>query len=233
MTKSIQSSFASRIGKAETLFNTINSFADYDPGDNSLMPDGIKARIDSLYALQEAHATGHSAFTAAVQQRQQLFKGAQPLGKTLTMVKSYVTAVYGKPSDKTHNVVSIITKISGEKPIRITNASGENSISRSERSYGAQHVNLVYLITTLTELGSSYSPSNPSITIPALTALAQSIKAANDAAVIAYQAYHPTVVSRQEAFAALATLTQRVKQMVLAQYGSASQEYKAIKGLRF
>ncbi len=233
MTKTSQTSFASRIGKAETLFSSLSSFNNYNPGDESLSLNGIRALIDDLYTIQENHATRHAGFIAAVHARFNLFYGTMPLSKTMTMAKNYVAALYGKESDKTRNVNAIVTKIRGEKPVKVTTAAGESSISRSEKSFGARHVNLLYLISTLTGFGTEYAPSNPDITIEALSALAMKIKAANDEAVLAYQDFHPLVALRQEAFRELASRTMRVKKMVLAQYGSGSQEYKSVKGLDF
>ncbi len=233
MKKSTQSSFAARIGKAEVLYNTMKGFDDFSPGDASITLQGIRAYIDSLYELQDEHAARYNAFTSAVQTRRKLFTGDKALSRTMTMVKNYVKALYGATSDKSRNINAIAIRIRGEKPVTVANASGESSISRSEKSYGAQLVNLLYLISTLNGFGDDYAPKNHSITIDALVLLSGEIKAANDNFVLAYQALHPLVVRRQEAFIELSARVQRIKQMALAQYGSQSLEYKSIKGLDF
>src|SRR4051812_8423683 len=128
MKRIAQSSYAARIGKAETLFNAVKDFSGYDPGDSGLTASALGECIDNLFAIQSAHTNSHNTFGAATKFRYDLFNSGQDsLGKVGTRVKSYTAARFGKDSDKTLSVARIIVKIRGEKPARITTESGEKT----------------------------------------------------------------------------------------------------------
>lgn len=234
MASTSQASYAARLARAEQFYQLINNFQNYNPGLAELTPSGFQTLVTGLSETQAKHTTTHHEFSEAVRQRKNTFTlHPNSLSKTLTLVNSYVRAKNGTQSQQYIDLNGFIKKIRGVKPSPITTNSTHDSISRSEKSYGAQLQNFTDIITLLEQFGPNYEPTNVAIKIPALNILHTSATQANNAVTIKFSAYHPKINERQLGFKTLTDTTTRIKEMVKAQYGINSSEYNLIKGFDF
>ncbi|CAM3702276.1 hypothetical protein FSS13T_18930 [Flavobacterium saliperosum S13] len=229
-----QASYAARLARAEQFYQFISTFQNYNPGIPELTPEGFQNLVTQLSSTQSQHTVTHHEFSEAVRLRKKTFMlNPDSLTKTLTLVNSYIRAKNGVTSQQYIDVNSFVKKIRGEKPVPVTANSTQDSISRSERSYGSQLQNFSDIITLLQQFGPEYDPANVAIKIPALNTLHTHAATANNTVTHKFSAYQPKINERRNGFKTLADTTSRIKEMVKAQYGSTSEEYKLIKGLNF
>lgn len=234
MTTPSQASYAARLARAEQFYQFINSFQNYNPGIPELTPENFHNHIVQLSSTQSQHTVTHHEFSEAVRLRKKTFTlNPDSITKTLTLINSYLRAKNGINSQQYINVNTLVKKIRGEKPLPVTSNSTQDSISRSERSYGSQLQNFTDIITLLQQFGPDYNPSNVAIKIPALNILHTNAFSANNLVTQKFSAYQPKINERRNGFKTLSDTANRIKEMVKAQYGNTSVEYKLIKGLNF
>lgn len=109
----------------------------------------------------------------------------------------------------------------------------EETISRSEKSYGSQLQNFTDIIDLLQRFGADYAPSNIAVKISTLQALQNEAILLNNKVSVTYGAFKPKINERQTGFKNLNDTANRIKEMVKSQYGIDSQEYKLIRKLNF
>lgn len=229
-----QASYSARIGRAQQLYQYINTFVGYNPDVPELLPNQFNNLINNLLTVQSQHTTTHHNFAEVVKTRREFFvKNPDSVTKTLTLINSYVRAKKGSTSQQYIDVNSLIKKIRGAKPSAVTINSVATTISNSERSYGSQVQNLTNIVSLLEQYGTDYNPSNPTISLANLQSQKDQAIALNDEATIKYAAYLPKITERITSFKTLNETAIRIKNMVKSQYGSNSNEYNLIKGLRF
>lgn len=229
-----QASYAARLARAEQFYQFISSFQNYNPGIPELTPESFQNLVTQLSSTQSQHTVTHHEFSEAVRLRKKTFTlNPDSVTKTLTLINSYVRAKNGVNSQQYIDVNNFVKKIRGEKPLPVTANSTQDSISRSERSYGSQLQNFTDIITLLQQFGTNYDPTNVAIKIPALNTLHTHAATANNTVTQKFSTFHPKITERRNGFKTLADTTTRIKEMVKAQYGSNSEEYKLIKGLNF
>lgn len=234
MTTPSQASYAARLARAEQFYQFINSFQNYNPGIPELTPENFHNLIGQLSSTQSQHTVTHHEFSEAVRLRKKTFMlNPDSITKTLTLINSYLRAKNGINSQQYINVNTLVKKIRGEKPLPVTANSTQDSVSRSERSYGSQLQNFTDIITLLQQFGPDYNPSNVAIKIPALNILHTNAFTANNSVTQKFSAYQPKINERRNGFKTLSDTANRIKEMVKAQYGNTSVEYKLIKGLNF
>lgn len=234
MTAPSQASYAARLARAEQFYQFISNFQNYDPGIPELTPSGFQLLVSQLSTIQTEHTTTHHEFSEAVRMRKNTFN-ANPdsISKKLTLVNSYIKAKSGVNSQQFIDVNKFVRKIRGEKPLPVTSNSTQESISRSEKSYGSQLQNFTDIITLLQQFGTNYDPTNVAIKIPALNTLLTHATTVNNTVTQKFSAYQPKINERQAGFKTLSETTLRIKEMVKSQYGTKSTEYNLIKGLDF
>lgn len=229
-----ETSFAARLSRAATFKTTLASFADYAPGEQHLTAESLQLLIDNLTVTQSKLTLTKHAFSEAVKDRKAIFvKEPNSIAKTATRTKAYIRAKYKKDSQEFQSIDKLVSKIRGQKPIVINNSSTEETISRSERSYGAQVQNFSDIITLITEFGASYTPANESIQIENLQILLTQATTLNQNTTLKFVAYKPKINERMDGFAELANRISDIKDMVLSQYGFGSEQHKLIKSFRF
>jgi len=229
-----QASFAARIGRAQQLYQYINSFTGYTTDVPELMPAPFNDLITSLLAVQSEHTTTHHDFAEAAKNRREFFtKSQNSISKKLTLVNAYVRAKKGNTSQQYIDVNTLVKKIRGEKPTKVTINSVVTTISNSERSYGSQVQNLTNVVSLLEQYGTDYNPTNPNISLANLQTIKDQATALNNDAAVKFAAYLPKIAARVSTFKQLNETAIRIKGMVKSQFGNNSIEYNLVKGLLF
>lgn len=234
MSSTSQASYASRLAKAEQLYQFISSFQDYEPGVPELTAASLQNMIADLSTTQSDHTLTHHDYAESAKERKKIFStNPYSITKSLTMANSYLRAKKGSTSQQYIDVNNLIQKIRGNRNVSISINAKEDTISHIERSYGSQLQNFTDIITLLVKYNSDYVPSNANIKITALQNLLGEAIEINNKVTISYSAFKPKINERQTGFKNLSFTATRIKGMVKAQYGSKSVEYEMIKNLRF
>lgn len=229
-----QASFAARLSKGKKLYQLINSFPNYASDVPEFAPEPFKAMIDTMSLSQAQYTETHHSFAEAAHERRVVYTGhPYSLLKTITLMNAYIRGKFQKDSQIYADVNSLVKKIRGEKPIRITRDTNTELISRSEKSFGSQAENFGDLITLATQLGADYTPINNAIKLAKLKELHMQLLQLNEQVSVKLAAFKPLIVERQNNFERLNNSANRIKDMVKAQYGVDSIEYKLLKGLSF
>ncbi|WP_162127035.1 hypothetical protein [Flavobacterium phycosphaerae] len=229
-----KASFSSRLTEGEKLIEFLNTLSGYDPGDEALTATAFQAQTNALRVVQEQHTSKHHDYSKAALDRRRLFeKEANSISKLLPPIRANISARLGATSQQYHDIKTLILKIRGQgRRITITENSTENTISRSEKSFGSQLVYFGDMITLLTNFGPEYAPINESIKISKLQSLLSSATNATNNVSQKLAVYKPLIATRRDGFKQLSATAKRIKDMVLSQYGIDSQEYNLVKGLK-
>ncbi len=228
-----QASYAARLARAEQFYQFISTFQNFDPGMPELTPIGFQNLIVQLSSTQSEHTVKHHDYAEAAKERKKVFTtNPDSIAKTLTRVNAYVRARKGKDSQQYIDVNTLVKKIRGERPVTVTINASEETISRSEKSYGSQLQNFTDVITLLQRYNGDYAPTTE-VGIPALQILQRQATSINNSTNSSYGAFKPKINERQKGFRNLNETANRIKEMVKSQYGSTSVEYNLIKGLNF
>lgn len=234
MASTSQASFVARLSRAEQLFQHINSFSGFSPGAPALTPAALQTLITQITQSNALLTTTHHSFAEAAKQRELIFtKNPNSILKNVTLVKAHIKSIKGQTSQQYQDVNALVIKMRGGKPIKITKNATETIVSNSERSYGSQLQNFASIKTLLTQFGTDYNPANPNITLTSVTQQLTDATAINNKVTLKYGEYKPTIAQRQNGYKTLLDVALRIKEAVKSQYGTASAEFKLIKGLQF
>lgn len=233
MASTSEVTFGARIANAEAVSTNLKSFTGYEAPTTETSIVSYDALIASMKTENSSVATKKLAYSTAVDVRQKHFlKEPTSISKILSPIVAAVRAKMGKSGKEVADISALMTKIRGEKPLKLKEGDTAEKVSQSERSYGSMTQNFSDLVTTLTALGTNYAVVQPNLKLPALLTKITDITAANNAVTTNYAALKTTVDSRANKYEDLAERTQRIKESVKSQYGVASTEYKLIKGLK-
>jgi len=234
MAQNSQASFGARLSRAKQLYQFINSFADYDPDVASLSPAKFQLLIETMDTTQQEHTLTHHLFAESAKERAKTFAtNDDSISKKATLLKAYVKAKFKKESQQFADVDKLVNKIRGEKPIKTSEESDTQTISRSEKSYGSQLQNFTDLVTLAIQFGAEYAPANKAIKLAELQATLDTATFLNNETTVKFAAFKPKIAQRKDGFAQLSETANRIKEMVKSQYGVTSDQYKLIKGLNF
>lgn len=234
MARNSQASFAARLSRAKQLHQFIHSFTDYASDLASLSPASFLLLINSMDTTQQEHTLTHHLFAEAAKERAKAFYANEDsVNKKATLLKAYVKAKFKKESQQYADVEKLVNKIRGEKPIKTSEGSDAQTISRSEKSYGSQLENFTDLVTLAIQFGTAYAPANQIIKLSELRSTLETATSLNNETTIRFAAFKPKIAQRQVGFAQLSETANSIKEMVKSQYGVTSDQYKLIKGLNF
>jgi hypothetical protein len=228
-----RASYSSSLTDGEKLIQFLNIFTNYTPGDAELTAAAFQTQTDALRVVQENHTIRHHDYSIAAFDRRKFFdKEDNSIAKLLSPIGSNVRGIKGKSSREYHEIQTLILKIRGEKRVKVTENSGEDTISHSEKSYGSQLIYFGDIITLLTQLGTAFAPMNNKITIVKLQTLLTGATTHTNTVSQKLALYKPLISERQLGFKKLSETAGRIKDMVKSQYGLDSTEYNLVKGLR-
>ena len=233
MASNSEKTFGSRLFNAEQLAIHLATFVGYIEVIPECKLSEYKNLITQIHNNNNTIASSTSQFSLAVEIRQKLFtKNTDSLNKSLSPISSYVKAKFGKTSKHATEIISLVNKIRGEKTDKLKKDEEGEFVSQSERSYGSQTQHFADIISTLTNYGSDYAPSNPKISLAELNAQLTALIDANTGVTTSYGQLKPAKDLRTAQYEDLNQRSQKIKDSVKSQYGLQSTEYKLIKGYK-
>ena len=233
MASNSEKTFGSRLFNAEQLAIHLATFVGYIEVIPECKLSEYKNLITQIQNNNNTIASSTSQFSLAVEIRQKLFtKNTDSLNKSLSPISSYVKAKFGKTSKHATEIISLVNKIRGEKTDKLKKDEEGEFVSQSERSYGSQTQHFADIISTLTNYGSDYAPSNPKISLAELNAQLTALIDANTGVTTSYGQLKPAKDLRTAQYEDLNQRSQKIKDSVKSQYGLLSTEYKLIKGYK-
>ena len=233
MNSKSRASFSSRLTEAEKMVEYLNTFTDYDPGEDDLRPASLLADTVVLHTIQTDHTTKHFSYAQAANDRRKFFENEDnSIGKLLSPIGSYVRGKMGKNSQEYKEIITVIKKIRGERRIKVTENSSVDAISRCEKSYGSRLIYFGDIITLATTFGPNYLPPRIQIKIEQLQTVLNGATDSTNKVSSRLAVFKPLIQSRIDGFQALKAKAIRIKDMVKSQYGTNSSEYNLVKGLK-
>ena len=228
-----RASYSSRLTEGEKLIEYLNTFTGFDPGDAELTAAAFQTQTTALHTVQDEHTTKHFDYSKAALDRRKLFdKEDDSISKLLSPIRANVRGKLGGDSQQYHDIKTLILKIRGQgRRVSVTEKSTENTISRSEKSFGSQLIYFGDIITLLTKFGADYAPMNEKIKISQLQDLLTNATNATNNVSQKLAVYKPLITARRDGFKQLSATAKRIKDMILSQYGQDSTEYNLVKGL--
>ncbi len=230
MSSSSRASFSSRLTEAEKLIQFLNTFNNFSPGDDDLTASAFEAQTSSLRVVQEQHTLKHFDYSNAALIRRKFFEDeSNSMAKLLSPIGANIRGKLGYGSQEYHDINTLIKKMRGQRKIKVTEDSKEDTISRCENSFGSRLIYFGDIITLLSSF--NYTPINDRIKIDSMQNLL--INATKATAIVSQTLalYKPLIASRRDGFKQLSATAKRIKDMVLSQYGQDSTEYSLVKGL--
>lgn len=230
-----ESGFGPRLRHAQDILSYISGFPGYNPPRAQESAAGFSAFLADLVTINADETAQLNAYTMAVSQRQLSFNGPDGINKLLAPIVGAVQSQFGKTSIEYKTVANIVRRMRTTKLIRppVDPAHPEEAlaISSSEKSYGSMTHFFNRLKTSLAGF-TGYNPSNAGIKLLALDTLAASLTVLSNAVAAALLSLKNARSIRLEAYADLKERVQRIKAYVKAQYGTGSNEFKLIKGIK-
>ncbi len=235
MASTSETSFGAKLRNAQDLLTYITGFTGYAPPREQESVASMTTLITSIVATNATESSQQENYKVAVDNRQSAFsKKTGSVEKLLSPIKGAVDAQYGKKSTEATTINAIIKKMRATKltkaPIDPTNPEQATTISQSERSYGSITQSFNDIINTLSQF-TGYEPTNNTIKVVTLQALATQLTTLNNTVIQKIQPLKITRATRLTLYTDLKDRVQRIKSYVKAQYGNSSSEYEMIKGL--
>lgn len=224
-------SYGARIGNAEKMLTALQSFTNYHAPHPELEIAALDGLIDEIKALNRGVASAKQDHSLAIVARMGLYESADlSIDKALVVINANVMATFGKKSQESAAIHSLVKKARGTNRRAGKNPDDE-SISRSYQSYNSivQFFADVVVHLTRFEADGNYIPSDPRLTIASLNAQYEAAVAANNLVVGTYSNFKQVNGDRVAKYAFLADLCKRLKYNVLSQYGKNSAEYALIR----
>jgi hypothetical protein len=231
-----ENSFGAKLINAQNLVNMIQGFTGYNPPRTQESIVGMNALLTSITSANNSASSILQQYKSAVSARQIAYKGSSTsIDRLLSPLRGAVDAQYGKKSPEGQSISTIIKSMRATKLVRLpadpSTDSQEKTISQSERSYGSIIQTFNTLIASLQQFN-GFNPSNNTLKIASLQASVSKINTLNDSVAQKIQALKTAQTNRKTQYTDLKDRVQRIKSYVKAQYGTASNEYNMIKGLK-
>ena len=232
MGKISNASLASRIQNAKDMIAIIKLMLNYSPVLNLDSTAEMDILIDKITVSNDGVINAVNAYNSFVQQRRAAYNtDAYSVSKLVSPIRNSIKAQYGKNSIEYSQIDTVLKKLQGAKPtvVAATDTTDAQSISNTERSYGALLQNFSNLVQTLKSF-TGYTPVAAHLETAALTTQVASLNALNTN--VAANLFKLTTARnlRDTNYEDLKTRCQRIKSYVSATYGTQSNEYARIKG---
>lgn len=249
MASTSEKSFASRYGRGKELYNCIKDFRNYRPNKDDLTPASLMSLLDSIDAANKSVARTNETYRAAMEKRNLLIRGEDGMIGLARKIRDYTSSSLkgGKNSVHFKSIQKECQRmISGKKGITkpdVPEAGKENgngSSPKAKRSTTETGVNaLIAYAKNIAEIIRTlpgYSPSNPLLTAEGFEAVIRDVVRLHDEYVTAYEAYSRAAKERNDLFEGdngLRVRMVRVKEYIVFEYSRQSQEYAAVRKIRY
>jgi hypothetical protein len=231
--KVFEKTFGTRFQNAKTLLTLLGTFQNFKPihPDDDLVSVG--KLIDSIQTSNNQEASALQTYTLAIDARKKIFYDKDNgIRAIVTSIIAALRAQYGKESKQVSSLTELINKIRGVTKT-VQKEDGETKrVSSSQLSYASIMQNFSDLIASLSAIQPAYSPINPTVTVEELSKLLESARENSEKASLSNIQLKQAREARNKYYEDLTIRTQRLKEGVKAIYGTRSQEYTSIKGLK-
>jgi hypothetical protein len=243
MTNFSEKTFGAKLLKAQHLLDLLQGFNGYAPPSPEMTTTAFSGLLDEIADANDGETNSEDIYLQAVQARQHAFRlDDDSLVKLLSPIRASVEAQYKKDSDQYERVIRVVHSIrehgslAKKKPGNSQdnqggeNVSSEQAISQSEQSYGSLHRHFADLVITLANF-SDYNPSNTKLQPATLQLFVNKLQTLHDNVIAKGNSLSSQRNARRNLYGTLSERVQSIKAYVKAQYGLASAEYEAVKGL--
>lgn len=233
MASKYENTFGARIKNAEDVLTIVSTFTDFkplNPQDNLVE---VGKLISSTKDATQAEVTTSNQYSVSTSTRAKLVStNNDSLKKSVSPIRSYLLAMYGKTDKQYININSILHQITGDKTLKEKKSPETKSISTSQQSYASLTQVFADLITSIGNLTPAYEPTNQNISLQTLREKHEQISQINNDITTNFNALTNARQERDRLYEDLKTRIQRIKKTVQSQYGNTSSEYEKIKGYR-
>ena len=231
-----EQSFGARLHRMQNILNFVKKWTLYFPPRKEESVEGLETFLKQVTDVNAAATANQQNYNTAVVTRQELFrKKSGSIEKLLTKVRNSVISNYGKSSIEANQVGAIINQYRAAKIIKAPTAidapDAEKEISRSQQSYGSVTQFFANLVTLISQMP-GYTASNPSITLKGLQQMLVDVNESNAQVASCLQVIRATQNERLALYAELKERCDRIKAYAISEYGTESQEYRSISGIR-
>lgn len=234
--------FADRLGRARTMNESIKGFSPvYDPVEETIKKDIFAAFIDEVSQANLVASLHNGNYRTQAKERRDMitdiktrallvlshFKSTKALADHVPVIKTKVYTLRGYRLPR-KDIPTNPPPVEGEAQTEVpkTRSTGEQSYSDIYETFRA--------LNALLETMGNYAPKNASISLMTLDTLAAALKDKIDEIDATDASLTTAIFTRKELFDGTDGLRERmlrVKQAVRSQYGSASLQFKAVKGI--
>ncbi len=233
-----EQSFGARLRNAQNFYGFITTFSNFNPQNPDDSPAAINALINDIININNDVATHLQNYQQAVDTRHNAFKDPNnnlSLDKRLAVIRGFVEAQYGKTSQETQKVATIIKELRNGRLVKTEKKIDKKGklrihISTSQQSYGSRVQSFSDLIRVLDTLP-NYAPTLPEYTPAALQRFCDELTSFGNDVIANYYHITRTRDSRIELYDELSTRISRLKAYIKAQYGNKSVEHRLTSGL--
>lgn len=234
MARISENTLGMRIKNAEDTLIILGSLANFKP----LVPEDAPAEVSKLIAelktADQAEAVTWQNYSLSTAKRRDLIgKDKESLQKSISPIRAYLQAMYGRENQQFINLNKIMQQITGFKPEREKKNPDQKSISTAQTSYASVTQVFSDLIATLQTLNPVYNPPNASISLPKLQEKYQLISEASTQVTDSFNLLNNARQKRNALDGELRNRLKRIKKSVQSQYGNASAEYSKLKAYRY
>ena len=227
-------SFGSRIQKAKDLIAIVTLYPGFSPVRQEDNLAAMQLLIDNITTANDDVINQINAYNTAVEQRKIAYKSdPHAIEKLISPIRNSIKAQYGNNSIEMNQTETILQRMRPIKPtiVAATATAPQVSISNVELSYGAMAHSFGDLIQTIASFN-NYMPIAPHLSISSMQAQLVTINALNTATASFSFKLSDARLLRATLYTDLTTRIQRIKAYVAANYGTKSNEFKNIKGLK-
>ena len=243
MASSSETGHAKNVANFENIMSICTGYgAKYNPGNNALKLQELNLLLNSAKNSLTAVNVALPPFDNAVAARDSAFA---PVNKLITRVVNALGAS-DVPTQTVATAKTISRKIQGKRASDKTPAlandpatpenGSQKSISASQMSFDNRISNLEKLIQLLSAQD-GYSPNEPELQVSSLTAVHETLKSTNSAAINALVPLSNTRIERNNLLYAkdsgLVDIAADIKKYIKSVFGATSPQFKQISGLKF
>lgn len=221
------------ISNAETLVMNVRKFVGFVPLRPEEALDEVEKLIKQLKQISLDEANTLQKYALSVDVRAKHFdKEPSSIKKIITSINAYVKSLYDKNSKEASTINQKVAELRGSSIKKDKINPDEKSISTAQQSYASVTQNFAELIASLEALSTPYNPTNAAIKLDALKTKHETAQTANNEVKDAFSNLNTLRSQKNTLSDDLKNRCQRLKNSVKSQYGNASPEYAAIKGLK-
>lgn len=227
-------SFGARLLRANNLLTYLNNFEGYAPPRENETTSNLEQLLEKIADANEKESFARQNYEMAVVTRHKAFKtDDKSVFKLLAPIRGVVQAQYGKGSKEFKVIDTAVKNIRASKVVKKTvkDSDVEVSVSTSEQSYGSITQYFTDLVNKLAQL-EGYNPSNDTIKKNQLLDFVKDLNAMNKEVALTFHSLRSIKNLRRNLYNELAERVSRIKAYVKGNYGTQSEEYTLIKGMK-